>query len=162
MDAAARFGRAGAADLLAYLEAGGSVLLTGTAGALLNAMGIETAPLRVSTQKARQGSLRVVEKHRAHPVFAGLPTSTPIVLPTRPGSAVAGLDAPSGPAGEPLADAMPGSGEGLIVEHTAGAGRDSSEGPCPISAAATDPHLERLFGNVLRYLAARSTNHARP
>ncbi|NLB96798.1 MAG: hypothetical protein GX785_13940 [Armatimonadetes bacterium] len=162
VDAAARFGRAGAADLLAYLEAGGSVLLTGTAGSLLNAMGIETAPLRVSTQKARQGSLRVVEKHRAHPVFAGLPTSTPIVLPTRPGSAVAGLDVPSGSAGELLADAMPGSGEGLIVEYTAGAGRVIFVGGAvPDFTAAPASHQESLFSNVLRYLAARSTNHAR-
>ena len=58
---------------------------------LLNAMGIETAPLHVSTQKARQGSLRVVEKHRAHPFCGGCLPARPSCSPPGRG-AVAGLD----------------------------------------------------------------------
>lgn len=71
--AAAHLGKAGAADLLAWLEGGGTLLLSGAAGRLLNELGVEPTPLRVLgvNEVPFVSGLRVLDQHRGHPAFPG-------------------------------------------------------------------------------------------
>ncbi|MBM3891391.1 MAG: hypothetical protein FJ388_19940, partial [Verrucomicrobia bacterium] len=75
--AAAKLDAAAGADLMAWLEGGGSLLLSGAAGRVLNDLSIETTSLRVlgPTEVAHVSGIRVVPKHREHSAFAGLDTT---------------------------------------------------------------------------------------
>jgi hypothetical protein len=67
-------------DLRAYLDVGGVRLLSGAAGRVLNDLGIEPTPLRVlgPTAVTYVSGIRVLDKHRNHPAFAGLDTTKPV------------------------------------------------------------------------------------
>lgn len=152
------------ADLAAYLEGGGAVLLSGAAGALLHAMGVEpTAPRVLGPTSAPYASgLVVPAAHHSHPVFEGLDTSGPIILTSLGGNALADFYATEGPHGELLADGNAGLGERPLVEYAFGAGRALFVGwRLPDFTTRDDqyrPNLERLFTNMLHYLAGHSTN----
>ena len=108
----------------------------------------------------------MAEKHRQHPVFAGLDTSQLILLTTLGGNALADFYGTAGPHGELLAEGNAGLGERPLVEYQLGAGRVIFVGwRLPDFTTKTDPHrpnLERLFGNLLRYLAAAEHEPRQP
>ena len=166
-DAAAAIGEAAGNDLLAYLEGGGTLLLSGAAGRLLNDLGIESRSLRVLPPSGVPvvSGIRVREKHRSHPVFAGLDTARPILLTTVGGNALADFCGSGDPHGQLLAEGTAGQGERPLVEYTVGAGRVILVGwRLPDFTTAGDPYrsnLERLFRNLLGYLAAQNHNRGR-
>ena len=112
-------------DLLAYLEEGGSLLLSGAAGRLLNDLAIEPTPLRVlgPTEAAFLTGIRVGPEHRSHPAFAGLDTTKPILLTSLGGNALADFLRHAGPHGQLLAEGNAGQGERPLVEYSVGRGR---------------------------------------
>jgi len=164
--AATRLSPAAQADLTAYVEGGGSLLLTGAAGVLLNELGIEETPLRVlsPTDAAYVSGIIVPEEHRSHPIFAGLDAAGPILLTSLGGNALADFYGTSGPHGELLADGNAGLGECPLVEYRPGDGRVLFVGwRLPDFTTASDeyrPNLERLFTNILSYLSTACTNRA--
>ena len=163
--AAARLGAAAGVDVLAWLEGGGSLLLSGAAGRLVNDLAIEPTPLRLlgPTEVAYVSGIRVLPKHRGHPAFVGLDAAHLVPLTTKGGNALADFHGTAGPHGELLAHGS-GAGERPLVEYTVGAGRVIFVGwRLPDFTTGTDahrPNLERLFGNLLRYLAGRNANRA--
>lgn len=164
---AASLGDAAHADLLAYVEGGGALLLSGSAGNLVSELGFETTPPRVlgPTSAAYLSGIVVPPQHRAHPIFAGLDVTRPVILTSLGGNALTDFYATAAPHGEVLADGTAGLGERPLVEYSVGAGRVIMVGwRLPDFTTAGDPYrpnIERLFGNMLRYLAAGNTNHAR-
>ena len=154
-------------DLYEYLELGGVLLASGAAGRLVNDLGIEPTPVRVlgPTSDAFLSGIRVADRHRRHPAFAGLDVSKLIVLTSLGGNALADFYGTAGPHGEILADGNAGLGERPLVEYTLGAGRVIFVGwRLPDFTTKADPHrpnLERLFGNLLRCLAEKNTNRGR-
>jgi hypothetical protein len=165
--AAAALGAAGASDLREYVEGGGVLLLSGAAGRVLNDLLVEPTSLRVlsATDAAYNSGMLVPLAHRDHPAFAGLDTSQPILLTSLGGNALADFYGTEGPHGELLAEGNAGVGERPVVEYAVGQGRIVFVGwRLPDFTTAHDsyrPNLERLFGNLLRYLAGRNTNRAR-
>ncbi|MHB8974376.1 MAG: alpha-L-rhamnosidase-related protein [Pirellulaceae bacterium] len=165
--AAAMLPQAATADLYEYLELGGVLLVSGAAGRLVNDLGIEPTTVRVlgPTSAPYRSGINVVEKHRQHPVFAGLDTSQLILLTSSGGNALADFYDTAGPHGELLAEGNAGLGERPLVEYELGAGRVIFVGwRLPDFTTKTDtcrPNLERLFGNLLHYLAQRNTNRGR-
>ena len=151
-------------DLGEYLELGGVLLVSGAAGRLVNDLGIEPSAVRVlgPTSAAYLSGIHVVEKHRQHPVFAGLDPSKLILLTTLGGNALADFFGTPGPHGELLAEGNAGLGERPLVEYSSAAGRVIFVGwRLPDFTTKTDPYrpnLERLFGNLFHYLAGRNTN----
>jgi hypothetical protein len=164
---AASLGEAGNADLLAYLELGGTLLLSGSAGSLVNDLGIEPTPMRVlgPTEAAYVSGLVAKPEHHGHPAFLGLDPSKPILLTTIGGNALADFYGTDGPHGELLAEGNAGVGERPLVEYAVGAGRvilvGWRLGDFTTDRDAHRPNLERFYGNLLRYLAGLSTNRAR-
>ena len=154
-------------DLLAYLKEGGSLLLSGAAGRLLNELAVETTPLRIlgPTEAAFLTGIRVSPEHRSHPAFAGLDTTKPILLTSLGGNALADFYDTAGPHGRLLAEGNAGQGERPLVEYSVGRGRVIFVGwRLPDFTTAGDPHrpnLERLFRNLLGYLARENANRAR-
>ncbi|MDH7570274.1 MAG: GH116 family glycosyl hydrolase, partial [Armatimonadota bacterium] len=155
------------ADLTAYLEAGGALLLSGAAGRMLNALGVEPTPLRVlgPAETAFVSGIRPVPAHRAHPVFAGFNGSDTILLTHRGSNALADFYGTSGPHGALLAEGNASLGERPLVEYTLGRGKVFFVGWRLADFTTVQdpyrPNLERLFGNLLGYLAANCTNRAR-
>jgi len=159
------------ADLNGYLEGGGSLLLTGAAGVLLNELGIEETPLRVlsTTDAAYLSGIVVPEERRSHPIFTGLDATRPILLTSLGGNALADFYGTGGPHGELLAEGNAGLGERPLVEYRVGKGHVVFVGwRLPDFTTAEDeyrPNLERLFGNIIAYLAQACTSRgtlARP
>ncbi len=152
------------ADLYEYLELGGVLLVSGAAGRVVNDLGVESTAARIlgPTSAAYLSGIHVVERHRKHPAFAGLDASKLIVLTTLGGNALADFYGTPGPHGELLAEGNAGLGERPLVEYSLGAGRVIFVGwRLPDFTTKTDPHrpnLERLFGNLLDYLAGRNAN----
>lgn len=155
------------ADLYEYLELGGVLLVSGAAGRLVNDLGIEPTSVRVlgPTSAPYLTGIQVTEQHRQHPAFAGLDTSQFIPLTTLGGNALADFYGTAGPHGDLLAEGNAGVGERPLVEYQLGAGRVIFVGwRLPDFTTSTDPHranLERLFVNLLRYLAAQNVNRGR-
>jgi len=153
-------------DLLLYLQNGGTLLLSGAASALVNDLGIEPTPMRVlgPTEAAYASGFLVQPKCRSHPGFAGFDTSKPVLLSTVGGNALADFYGTAGPHGDLLAGGNAGVGERAVVEYTVGAGRVILVGwrlaDFTTSQDKYRPNLERFYGNLLHYLAGRSTNHA--
>ena len=112
-------GDAAESDLKYYLENGGVLLLSGAAGQVLNESNIEPSPLRLlgPTSAAYVSGIRVPEKHRGHPAFAGFDTARPVLLTTIGGNALADFCDTPGPHGELLADGNAGAGERPLVEY---------------------------------------------
>jgi hypothetical protein len=166
-DPSAALGEAAGKDLLSYLEGGGTLLLSGAAGRLLNDMAVESSPLRLvgPTNVAFPSGVRVSEKERSHPIFAGFDTTQPILLTTIGGNAFGDFYQSGTPHGQLLADGNAGMGERPLVEYTIGAGRIIFIGwRLPDFTTAGDPYrknLEHLFRNMLDYLARHNSNHAR-
>jgi hypothetical protein len=164
--ALAKLDEAAGADLLAWLEEGGTLLVSGAAGRLLNDLGIEATPLRVlgATEVACVSGIRPLPQHRAHPAFAGFDTPRSIMLTSKGSNALADFHGTAGPHGNLLANGN-SAGERPLVEYAVGAGRVVFVGwRLPDFTTAGDahrPNLERLFGNLLRYLADQNRNHAR-
>jgi len=165
--AAAMLPEAAVGDLYEYLELGGVLLVSGAAGRLVNDLGIEPTPVRVlpPTGAAYLSGIHVVDKHRNHPAFTGLDASKLIVLTSLGGNALADFYDTAGPHGEILVEGNAGLGERPLVEYGLGAGRVIFVGwRLPDFTTKTDPHrpnLERLFGNLLHYLAGENTNRGR-
>jgi len=69
-------------DLRDYLELGGSLLLSGAAGQLVNSLEIETTPLRVlgPAPDPYLSGIIVRPDQRNHPAFDGFDVSKPILL----------------------------------------------------------------------------------
>lgn len=154
-------------DLEAYLEGGGVLLLSGAAGSLLNDLQIESTPLRIlgPTDLPYPSGIVIAPKHRGHPAFEGLNASEPVLTTTLGGNALADFHGTPGPHGELLADGNAGLGERPLVEYAVGTGCVVFVGwRLPDFTSVSDPHranLERLFSNLLRYLAKRNLNRAR-
>lgn len=152
-------------DLRAYLDLGGAVLLSGAAGRLLNEIGLEATPLRVLgvSGTAIPSGIRVAAPHRQHPAFSGLDTTKLILLTSRGCNALADFHGTAGPTGELLADGN-GAGERPLVEYRLGNGRAIFVGwrLADFTTAGDEhrPQLERLFTNLLAYLAAQNRNRA--
>ncbi len=144
-DPGTTLGKEAGSDLLAYLEGGGTLLLSGAAGRVLYDLGIESSPLRLLAPSGVPvpSGVRVTEKHRSHPIFAGFDRTQPILLTTVGGNALADFYGTTGPHGELLAEGTCGQGERPLVEYTVGAGGlSSSAGDWPTSlrlATATGP-----------------------
>lgn len=158
--------RANALDLLEYLQGGGALLLSGSAGALLREMGVEKTTPRVlgPATFGYVSGIVVREEHRAHPIFAGLDTSRPILLTSYGGNALADFYDTDGPTGTLLADGNAGVGERPLVEYKAGEGTALFVGwrlgDFTTAADPYRPNLERLYRNMLEYLAAQNKNRA--
>jgi hypothetical protein len=163
---AAKLDAAAGADLMAWLEGGGTLLVSGAAGSVLNDLGIEPTPLRVlgASGAASVSGIRVLPKHSKHPAFAGLNVTQLVPLNTKGSNALADFYGTAGPGGELLANGS-GSGQRPLVEYTVGVGRVIFVGSrLPDFTTAEDahrPNLERLFSNLLGYLASKNVNHAR-
>jgi hypothetical protein len=153
-------------DLAAYLDGGGVLLLSAAAGRVLNDLAIEPTPLRVlgKSSLAVVSGIRVLDKYRGHPAFAGLDTRRPIPLTSRGCNALADFYDTAGPHGELLAHGG-GRGERPLVEYRVGAGRAIFVGwrlaDFTTAGDAYRPNLERLFSNLLGYLSAVNDNRAR-
>ena len=143
------------------------MLLSGAAGRLLNDWAIESTPLRVlgPTEAAFLSGIRVDPKHRLHPAFTGLDTTKPILLTSVGGNALADFYDTAGPHGQLLAEGNASQGERPLVEYSVGRGRVIFVGwRLPDFTTVGDPHrpnLERLFRNLLGYLAKENTNRVR-
>ena len=165
-DPSAALGEAAGKDLLSYLEGGGTLLLSGAAGRLLNDLAIESSVLRLvgPTNVAFLSGVRVNEKHRSHPIFAGFDATQPILLTTVGGTAFGDFYQSGAPHGQLLAEGNAGQGERPLVEYTVGAGRVIFIGwRLPDFTTSADPYrknLERLFRNMLGYLAKENSNRA--
>ena len=163
---AAKLDAAAGADLMAWLEGGGTLLVSGAAGRVLNDLGIEPTPLRVlgASEAPHVSGIRILPKHSKHPAFAGLDVTQLVPLTTKGGNALADFYGTAGPGGELLANGS-GASERPLVEYTVGAGRVIFVGwRLPDFTTAADahrPNLERLFSNLLGYLASKNINHAR-
>jgi len=164
--ASAKLDAAAGADLLAWIEAGGTLLVSGAAGRVLNDLGIEPTPLRIlaATEVACVSGIRPTAQGRSHPAFAGMGTARPLALTSKGGNALADFYGTAGPHGALLADGN-SAGERPLVEYTVGAGRVVLVGwrlpDFTTSGDAYRANLERLFGNLLRYLAGQNGNRAR-
>jgi|GEM_PF-1580432 len=160
-------GEAAVADLGAYLSNGGSVLASGAAGQALHLAGFESTPPRVlePTDAPYVSGLRVQPEYRGHPAFAGLDTGKDLLLTSKGCIALADFYGTAGPHGELLAEGNAGVGERPLVEYHCGAGRAVLVGwRLADFSTANDshrPNLERLFANLLRYLADANHNRAR-
>jgi hypothetical protein len=156
------------ADLLMYVKTGGAMLLSGAAGRLVNDMGVEPTLLRIlgTSIDAFVSGIVVQERFRAHPAFAGLDTSQPILLSGRGCNALVDFYGTRGwPRGDLLADGNAGVGERPLVEYTVGAGRIILVGWRLADLTTQDAYranIERLFGNLLKYLADHRGHRARP
>ncbi len=165
--AAAQLPEAAVADLLAYVNGGGVLLLSGSAGRLLNDLGIEPTPLRIlnPTDAAYASGIVVPAASRAHPAFAGLDAARPVLLTGKGGNALADFYGTAGPSGTLLAEGNAGLGERPLVEYTPGAGRVLFVGwrlaDFTTAGDAHRPNLERLFANLLGYLSEKNANRAR-
>ncbi|MBI3945124.1 MAG: hypothetical protein HY321_04340 [Armatimonadetes bacterium] len=165
--AAVRLDREAAADLLTYLDMGGTLLLSGGAGCLLNDLGIERATLRVlgPSRVAHAAGIVARPERRSHAAFVGLDVSRPLMLTHRGGGALADFVGTGGPSGTLLADGTAGPGERPLVEYVVGEGRVLLVAwRLADFTAADDPYrenLERLFGNLLRHLARRGGQRLR-
>jgi hypothetical protein len=160
-------GEAAGHDLQAYLEGGGVLLVSGAGGRALNELGIEPSMLRLlpPSDVACVSGLRVAEKFRSHPAFAGFDPTQPIVLTTVGGNALADFYGAGAPHGQLLAEGSAGQGERPLVEYTVGAGRVIFVGwrlaDFTTSGDRYRPNLERFFRNLLGYLAKQNSNRAR-
>ncbi len=165
--AAAALPESALADLGGYLEMGGVLLLSGAAGRLVNDLGIESTPVRVLAPTAAPyvSGINVLAQHRQHDVFSGLDPTQTILLTSFGGNALADFYGTAGPHGELLAEGNAGVGERPLVEYSFGAGRVIFVGwRLPDFASKSDAYranLERLFGNLLKYLAKCNTNRGR-
>ncbi|MBI2302565.1 MAG: hypothetical protein HYU66_26975, partial [Armatimonadetes bacterium] len=163
----ASLGDSAHADLLAYVQNGGTLLLSGCAGQLASELGLESTPPRVlgPTEAAYDSGIIVPPAQRAHPAFVGLDVTQPVVLTSLGGNALADFYGTAGPHGTLLAEGNAGLGERPLVEYNAGAGRVIFVGwRLPDFTTAADrfrPNLERLFANLLGYLAAENRNRVR-
>ena len=119
-------GDAAESDLKYYLEDGGVLLLSGAAGQVLNESNIEPSPLRLlgPTSAAYVSGIRVAEKHRGHPAFAGFDTARPVLLTTIGGNALADFCDTPGPHGRTAGRWQRGSGRAAAgrVRFRRGAG----------------------------------------
>lgn len=163
----AALSRGAVQDLLAYLDGGGAVLLSGAAGRLVAELGVEPTSPRVLgvSDWAYVSGIIVTEGQRSHPAFEGLDVTQPVLLTSFGGAALADFYGTPGPHGVLLADGNAGLGERPLVEYRVGAGRAIFVGwRLPDFTTAGDayrPNLERLFSNLLHYLAGANSNRAR-
>jgi hypothetical protein len=160
-------GEAVTGDLLSYVEGGGALILSGSAGSLLNQTGIEPTSLRVlsTTTAPYLSGIVVREAYRNHPIFTGFDTSKAIILTSLGGNALSDFYGTAGPHGELLGEGNAGVGERPLVEYKVGAGHVLFVGwRLPDFTTATDPYrpnMVEFFGNVLRYMAQVNANRAR-
>jgi len=156
--------RPSCSDLRGYVDGGGSLLLSGAAGQVLNATGIESTGMRVlaPTAAAYVSGVVVPPERRGHPAFVGLDATQPILLTSVGGNALADFYGTAGPHGTLLAEGNAGLGERPLVEYEVGAGRVVFVGwrlpDFTTAGGAYRPNLERLTGNLLQYLADTNTN----
>lgn len=99
---AAKLDAAAGADWMTWLEGGGTLLVSGAAGSVLNNLGIEPTRLRVlgASEAPPVSGIRILPKHRAHPAFAGLDVTQLVPLTTKGGNAMADFYGTAGPGGE--------------------------------------------------------------
>ncbi len=145
------------AALRAWISAGHGLLLSGTAGVALNALGLEPAGLRTGAGGTDKTVVGVSPSGR-HPIFDGFPADKPILLVSSGYPAFSDFYGSGGPlAGLRLATAFPDAGENPLNEHGCGQGRVISLGwRLPFYGLTANTHranLERLTRNALAYLA---------
>ena len=147
------------AALRAYVTAGRGLLLSGSALALVHPLGVEKCPPRTLAPGKDRTAAGLTPVAPDHPAFRDLPLTGASAKLTAAGyPALADFHGTGGPAGGMvLATADPDSGENPLVEYELGRGRIIVMGwRLPHFALAANPHrpnLERLTGNLLRYLA---------
>ncbi|MBI5831803.1 MAG: SUMF1/EgtB/PvdO family nonheme iron enzyme [Armatimonadetes bacterium] len=144
--------------LKAWLGEGHGLLLTGTAGMVLNALGLEPAALRTGAGGSDRSVVGVTPVGK-HPVFDGFPADKPILLVSAGFPAFSDFHGSGGPmAGLRLGTAYPDAGENPLNEHACGKGRIIHLGwRLAYYALADNAHranLEQLTRNALTYLAA--------
>jgi hypothetical protein len=162
------FGPEQNADLLAYLNGGGVMLLSGGASRFLSDLNIDP-PRAGAVGPPESSTLTVIEasaSQRSHPLFAGLDPGRPIPIGSSvapndlmrlgiPGSPLPGVSSPTG-------DVSP---EPVIMEYTIGKGRVILMGwpvPAPDRLRGSyRANLKRLLENALTYLANLNGNRAR-
>lgn len=145
--------------LLEWLEKGKGLFLSGTALAYVQVLGLETAGPRTG-KAGSDGFVAGVNPAQApdHPVYAGFEPGAPIRLASAGYPAFSDFHGSGGPlGGVVIGNAHPDAGERPFAEYAYGKGRVVALGwRLPYYGLAENGHranLERLTGNVLRYLA---------
>jgi len=146
--------------LLAWIEAGHGLFLSGTALSYVTVLGIEPAGPRVSGTGGQDTVEAGVQPSAAprHPVYEGFDGQAPILLVSGGYPAFSDFHGSGGPqGGSAIGDAYPDAGEHPFDEWAYGAGRVIALGwRLPYYGSPANTHrdnLEHLTANVLRYLA---------
>ncbi len=157
----AMYGGESLAEIRKYANAGGGVLLSGGALAMVTQLGIEPRmrPQRHDLDGYRQSPAGIVPVERAHPAFSGLRTETDdgVIWLSRRGCRAVADFLWGGPAESMVLARTPEGRENPLVECTLGQGRVIVMGwRLPDYADTQSPHrdnLVRLTSNLLNYLA---------
>ena len=144
--------------LLAWLEAGHGLYLSGTALFYVQSLSLEPATPRMGGGGVDTFVAGVMPNPPDHPVFAGFPPGQPVKLVSGGYPAFADFHGTDGPFnGNVIGKAHPDAGENPFCEFGHGKGRIITLGwRCPHYGLQNNQQrtdLERLTGNVLRYLA---------
>jgi protein tyrosine phosphatase (PTP) superfamily phosphohydrolase (DUF442 family) len=165
--AGAPIGAGQSADLLAYLQGGGAILISGAAGRLVSDLGIDSQRMTIPgpLRSAALNAVEVCVDQRSHPLFSGLDPTRLIPI----GAPAAGGEPATRATVVPFSSAPTSTEESVpdpaIVEYWVGKGRLILMGWDP-SALDRLPgsyrsNLKRLFTNALTYLAQSNSNRAR-
>ncbi len=145
--------------LLDWLEAGHGLFLSGTALSYVQPLGLEAAGVRLG-QAGNDDFVAGLHPGAAaeHPVYAGFERGAPIRLTSAGYPAFSDFHGSGGPSGGVLiGNAHPDAGERPFVEYAYGNGRIIALGwRLPYYGLPDNAHrgnLERLTGNILRYLS---------
>ena len=145
--------------LLDWLAEGHGLFLSGTALAYVHALGLEPAAPRLSGTGGDDAFVAGVTPAAAgHPVYEGFEAGKPVLLTSAGYPPFSDFHASGGPqGGNIIGEAHPDAGEHPFVEYGHGAGRVIAIGwRLPYYGLADNAlraNLERLTGNILRYLA---------
>lgn len=147
--------------VLAWLEAGGGLFLSGAAADYVHVLGLEPAPLRVGGYSGVDTFIAAVDPApaRGHPAYDGLDATAPIGLCSGGYPPLADYWGSGGPlGGVVIGEASPDAGEHPFVEYAYGSGRIVVLGwrlpHYGFAGNAYRDNLVRLTGNVLAYLAS--------
>jgi len=143
-----------------WVGAGHGLFLSGTALSYVQGLGLEPTAPRLSGQGGNDTFVAGILPGAAakHPIYEGFKTDAPIFLVSAGYPPFADFHGSGGPFGaNVIGEAAPDAGEHPFVEYGHGGGRVIAMGwRLPYWGLANNTHranLERLTGNILRYLA---------
>jgi len=146
--------------LLDWVADGHGLFLSGTALAYVQTLGLEPTAPRLSASGGNDNFTAGVSPGimAKHPIYEGFDEGKPVVLVSAGFPAFADFWGSGGPlGGSVLGEAYPDAGEHPFVEYGHGKGRVVAIGwRLPYYGLADNAHranLEKLTGNILRYLA---------